>query len=52
MQLANSLKQSEQYFQSICLRLSKLLDSSQEEKVEQEIAQLYAMWTKEENKDH
>lgn len=52
MQHESNLKQSEQYFQSICLRLSKLLDDSQEEKVKKEIAQLYAIWTKEENKDN
>ncbi len=44
MRLESSLKQSEQYFQSICLRLSKLLGDSQEEKVKQELDQLEAMW--------
>lgn len=52
MQLASSLKQSEHYFQSICLRLSKLLDDSKEDKAKQEIAELHAMWVKEENKDN
>ena len=51
MQLASSLKQSEQLFQSICLRLSKLLDDSQDDQVEKEIAQLLEIWAKEENKD-
>ena len=51
IRLASSLKQAEHYFQAICLRLSKLLDDSQEDKAKQEIAQLYAMWNKEENKD-
>jgi len=52
MQLASSLKQSEHYFQSICLRLSKLLDDSQEDKAKQEISRLYEMWDKEKNKDN
>jgi hypothetical protein len=52
MQLASTLKQSEHYFQSICLRLSKLLDDSKEDKAKQEIAELHAMWVKEENKDN
>jgi len=52
MQLASSLKQSEQYFQSICLRISNLMDDSQEEKVKQEIAQMYAMFDKEVNKEN
>jgi hypothetical protein len=51
MQHESNLKQSEQFFQSICLRLSKLLDNSDEEKMKEEIAQLHAMWVKEENKD-
>lgn len=51
MQLTSSLKQSEQYFQSICLRLSNLLDDSKEEKVKKEIDQLAALWEKEEDKD-
>ena len=51
MQLESSLKRAEQLFQSICLRLSKLLDDSQEDKAKQEIAKLHAMWVKEENKD-
>jgi hypothetical protein len=51
MQHESNLKQSEQFFQSICLRLSKLLDNSDKEKMKEEIAQLHAMWVKEENKD-
>lgn len=47
----SNLKKSEQYFQSICLRLSKLLDNSQDEKVKEEIDQLFAMWEKETNQD-
>ena len=50
MQLESSLKQSEQYFQSICLRLSNLLDDSQDEKVKKEIDQMYALWDEEEDK--
>jgi hypothetical protein len=51
MQLESSLKRAEQIFQGICLRLSKLLDGSKDEQVKQEIAELHAMWNKEENKD-
>lgn len=51
MQLASNLKKSEQYFQGICLRLSTLLDDSKDEQAKQEIAELHAMWFKEENKD-
>lgn len=52
MQLGSSLKQSEQLFQSICLRISNLLDDSQDDKVKQEIDQLAALWVKEEDKDN
>lgn len=46
MQLASSLKQSEQYFQSFCLRLSNLLDDSKDKEAKQEIAQMWAAWVK------
>lgn len=49
MQFASSLKQSEQYFQSICLRLSRLLDEGKTDKVQEEIDQLCAKWEKEED---
>jgi hypothetical protein len=44
MNLASNLKQGEQYFESVCLYLAKLLDASREEEAKAEIDRLFKEW--------
>jgi hypothetical protein len=44
MNLASSLNQAEQYFQSVCLYLSQLLEASKEEEAKAEIDRLFSEW--------
>ncbi len=44
MSLASSLNQAEQYFQSVCLYLSQLLEASKEEEAKAELDRLLSEW--------